>query len=259
MPLYAADLGISGLSDVGVQELADDKSEVVARTQTGVTELGSTGIYYRNWTPNSSTALLYWNSTGTASAYAVGSVIDESIDAILVDTGTTIPGVLGTPAGADLATDIATVDTVVDGIQTDLDNGTDGLGAIKTQVAAIETDTQDIQGRLPASLSSGNIKADVLAISTSTAAADNLEASASTIIVDTIAVGATETTTTFKGGGTASLDATDDHYNGRIIIFTSGALQNQATDITDYTGSTNVFTVTALTEAPSDGDSFVIV
>ncbi|MEE9158937.1 MAG: hypothetical protein V3U60_11185 [Gammaproteobacteria bacterium] len=34
---------------------------------------------------------------------------------------------------------LATVDTVVDGIQTDLDNGTDGLGAIKTSVDAIPT------------------------------------------------------------------------------------------------------------------------
>lgn len=44
----------------------------------------------------------------------------------------------------DLAALITTVDTVVDGIQTDLDNGTDGLGAIKTDTAAILTDTAEI-------------------------------------------------------------------------------------------------------------------
>lgn len=33
--------------------------------------------------------------------------------------------------------DVGTVDTVVDGIQTDLDNATDGLGAIKTAVDAV--------------------------------------------------------------------------------------------------------------------------
>mgnify|MGYP005818071863 FL=1 len=32
------------------------------------------------------------------------------------------------------------IDTVVDGIQTDLSNGTDGLGALKTLVDAVNTD-----------------------------------------------------------------------------------------------------------------------
>jgi len=44
-----------------------------------------------------------------------------------------------------------------------------------------------------------------------------------------------------------------------VIIFTAGALINQATDITAYTGATKTVTVTALTSAPANGDSFVIV
>ena len=54
-------------------------------------------------------------------------------------------------------------------------------------------------------------------------------------------------------------EATDDHYNGRIVVFITGVLAGQATDITDYTGSTKLITMTALTEAPSNGDRFVIV
>lgn len=62
---------------------------------------------------------------------------------------------LGAPAGASTAADIA---------------------AVKTQTAAIETDTQDIQSRLPAALTgAGNIKADALAVSGSATAADNIE------------------------------------------------------------------------------------
>jgi len=62
---------------------------------------------------------------------------------------------LGAPAGASTAADIA---------------------AVKTQTAAIETDTQDIQSRLPAALTAdGNIKADALRVSGSATAADNLE------------------------------------------------------------------------------------
>ena len=41
----------------------------------------------------------------------------------------------------NIASQITTVDTVVDGIQSDLDNGTDGLGAIKAVVDAIVLDT----------------------------------------------------------------------------------------------------------------------
>ena len=58
---------------------------------------------------------------------------------------------------------------------------------------------------------------------------------------------------------TAGLDATNDHYNGRIIIFTSGACKDQATVITDYVGATTTFTVPALTDAPADNDTFVIL
>jgi hypothetical protein len=46
-----------------------------------------------------------------------------------------------TQTAGDLQALITTVDTVVDGIQTDLDNGIDGLGAIKAETALILTDT----------------------------------------------------------------------------------------------------------------------
>jgi hypothetical protein len=50
----------------------------------------------------------------------------------------------------DIPALVTTVDTVVDGIQADLDNGTDGLGAIKATADAIETDTQDLQTQVGA-------------------------------------------------------------------------------------------------------------
>lgn len=80
------------------------------------------------------------------------SIVDLSAtDIQLCDTITTYTGNivqtgdafarLGAPAGVSVSADIATIDTVVDGIQTDLSNGTDGLGAIKTDTAAILADT----------------------------------------------------------------------------------------------------------------------
>ncbi len=54
-----------------------------------------------------------WKITDNASG-AVTETLDDnqtSVDAILVDTGATIPGLIGTPAGADLVADVASVIT----------------------------------------------------------------------------------------------------------------------------------------------------
>lgn len=59
---------------------------------------------------------------------------------------------------------VTTVDTVVDGIQTDLSNGTDGLGAIKTDTAAILVDTAVLGSPSGASMS-----ADIAAVKSDTA------------------------------------------------------------------------------------------
>ena len=56
-------------------------------------------------------------------------------------------------------------------------------------------------------------------------------------------------------------EATGSHYNGRTIIFTTGVLAGQATDITAYSlvSGEGKFTVTALTEAPANNDQFIII
>lgn len=95
---------------------------------------------------------------------------------------------------------------------------------------------------------------DVKAIADDTTSATNL--AASTLGLETGACEGTPTTTVIQ---TDLAESTDDHYIGRVIIFTSGAAKGQATDITDYTGSTGTVTVTALTTAPAATDTFVIV
>lgn len=89
-----------------------------------------------------------------------------------------------------------------------------------------------------------------------------LNASAGSIVlgtVDTVTNTHTPTTTEFQADDIT--EATADHFIGRIVIFTSGALQYQATAITDYAavGGIGQFTVSALTEAPANDDTFVIV
>ncbi len=126
---------------------------------------------------------------------------------------------------------------------------------LPTTTDDIESDTQDIQARLPAALVSGRMDSDAVAISGSTEAADNLEASAETIVTGAAIAGTLSTTEMT----TDLTEATNDHFNGRVIIWTSGVLQDQATDITDYDGASKKLVYTQTTEAPSIGDTFNIV
>lgn len=68
----------------------------------------------------------------------------------------------------------------------------------------------------------------------------------------------TPTTTQFE---TNAVEATPNHYKNRTLIFTTGALAKQAQEITAYSlvGGRGRFTVGGLTEAPADGDQFLIV
>ena len=70
---------------------------------------------------------------------------------------------------------------------------------------------------------------------------------------------ATSTTLTTTQMSTDLTETDDDHYNGRIIIWITGPLANQATDITDYEGSSRTLHFTAVTEAPQNGNEFIIV
>ena len=103
---------------------------------------------------------------------------------------------------------------------------------------------------------------DVIEIAQDADAATRLSLSAGQIIpgtVDTVTNTHTPTTTEFQADDIT--EATGDHYNGRIVIFTSGNLISQATEIIDYqaVGGIGQFTVTAMTEAPANNDTFIIV
>jgi hypothetical protein len=91
------------------------------------------------------------------------------------------------------------------------------------------------------------------------ASATKLSVSAGTMIPGEAAAGTlstTEMTTNLTIG-------VDDQLNGRILIFAidtvTAALRGQATDITDSTTVDGKLTFTALTTAPSAGDTFIIV
>ena len=178
--------------------------------------------------------------------------IDGIVDSILEDTGTTIPGTITTMQGnvTDILAD--TNELQADDIPTTLATL---VAYLDTEIAAILEDTGTT---LPATLSTIDTVVDAIKVVTdalTAAAATKLATSAGTIISAAAATGTLSTTQMT----TNLTEATDDHYNGRIIIWTSGVLQNQATDITDYDGATKMLTYTATTEAPSNGDTFIIV
>lgn len=79
---------------------------------------------------------------------------------------------------------------------------------------------------------------------------------AATMVLGTVVADGGNSTTQFKVDLT---EVTNDHYNGRIVIFLDGALAKQATDITDYDGTNKIIIVTAMTDIPAEGNTFIIV
>ncbi len=141
---------------------------------------------------------------------------------------------------------LATVDTVVDAIKvvtdalpdsgalTSLAQGS-ALTTVDTVVDAIKVITDAL----------GATAAANLALSMSNAGLPSGAAVAGTLSI-------TQMTTDLA-------EATDDHYIGRTVIWTSGNLAGQGSDITDYLGSTGMLTYTTVTEPPVATDTFIII
>ena len=121
----------------------------------------------------------------------------------------------------------------------------------------VETATTDISDRLPEELTTaGNIKADVEEVVESAAAATSQRQALLGVVTGTATGGSTVTMTT-----TDITEETTDHYKGRIIVWLTGKLAGQATDITGYSWSspTSTFTFTAVTDDVENTDTFVIL
>ena len=156
---------------------------------------------------------------------------------------------------AGTAANLATVDTVVDAIKV----ATDKL--VFTVANQVDVNVLSwISTAAATPTTAGVPEVDLTYINGVAASAANLEKSAGTIVTGTVDTTAFTATTTILESDDITTAAAD-HYNGRIILFTSGTLQNQATDITDYelNGGRGKFTYTAVTSAPADDVTFVIV
>jgi hypothetical protein len=163
------------------------------------------------------------------------------------------------PTNAELATALGTADD-----------------AVLAAIATVQSDTNDIQTRLPAALESGRIAAVLDSAATAalvdliwdeplTGATHNVATSSGKRLrqttafqqIDSTVIDAAATTTTFATG----LDsAVDDFYNDSMLVFTDGALAGQVRAIYDYVGATKTIVLEeALTSAPVNGVAFAIV
>lgn len=110
------------------------------------------------------------------------------------------------------------------------------------------------------SFTSGILSVNTTQLGGSATPVTNLAAAASTIVPGTVdTAGFSPTTSAFE---TSSItEATADHFVGRLVIFRSGALLYQQALITAYSlvSGRGRFTVTTMTDAPANGDSFAIV
>jgi len=109
--------------------------------------------------------------------------------------------------------------------------------------------------QLKAVISGGRVLSDVKAVDGQTAEATTLQKSLSVVYRGSVTGAAT--TTTLIDSGLTQADA--DFWKGRIVIFTSGALKFQATDILSFAPASDQLTFTAVTQSPSGGDTYVIV
>lgn len=191
------------------------------------------------------------NSSGmTINDVGAGSLAVVT-DAVLVDTNELQTDDIPTLIAALNDLSAAAVNTEVDTAIVDAALSTAAnLATVDSLVTAIKTVTD----LLP---DSGALSDLALIEGRTLSAADIAKLSAS---VGTIVSGVVETGTLSSTQMTSDLsEATNDHYIGRIILWTSGPLTNQATDITDYVGSNGLLTFTEVTDVPVDSNTFIIV
>ena len=188
-----------------------------------------------------------------------GADDDGNIAAILTDTGTTLENrqvailadVTGINGDVMVGTDSAALASVL---------GAAVGASISADIAAVKAETTAIDA-LTKAAGDGDLAAIKVILDALTAAgAAKLALGATTMITGIVSWDNTNATTTVVYSSDIT-EATADHFNGRLFVPTSGALLGQYTDITDYALDTGEgkFTVTALTEAPADNTTFVIL
>jgi hypothetical protein len=156
-------------------------------------------------------------------------------------------------------------------IITGFNAGTDTITFSPATTQAVTTQTYEIwpagdflrptvSGRTAGVSASGIVDANIEEVDTSSVAAARLALMAANALPGTVDdTGFAMTTTEFEADDIT--EATADHFKNRVILWTSGAMQYQAAQITAYSlvSGRGHFTTTAMTEAPANNATFIII
>jgi hypothetical protein len=267
-----------GWYEIGIPDAALDGGNECAIQFRGATNMVPVNIYieldafdYQTATqPVNTTQFAGTNITAAAGIpeVKVASIAANAVNAssLATDAVTEIQSGLATqasvddlPTNAELATALGTADD-----------------AVLAAIATVQSDTNDIQTRLPAALDGGRIAAVLDSAATAalvdliwdeplTKATHNVATSSGKRLrqtnafqqIDSTVIDASATTTTFA----TDLDsAVDNFYNDSMLVFTDGALVGQVRSIVDYVGATKTIVLEEpLTSAPVNGVAFTIV
>lgn len=253
-------------------------------TVTTTTNLTNLPTIPANWLTAAGTASDFgaemataiWTDT-TAGDFTVAASIGKSVmNGVALGTGLTINAYTGNTvqtgdsfarigvAGAGL-TNIDLPNQTMDIIGNITGNlsGSVGsvTGAVGSVTGAVGSVTGNVGGNVTGSVGSvvAVVSADITKIGTDTTALTAFKRAVMGNVIGT--VGAASTTTSIVTSSLTPAAAVIDQFKGRIVIFdkdtATANLRGQGTDITAST-ALGVLTVTALTTAPANGDTFTI-
>lgn len=222
---------------------------------------GGGGGGVADWTADEKTvirAVLGIPGSGTTPADPTTGILDTIRDnAVAIKAKT--DNLPSDPADAsDIAASFTALSAKVDAVDDLLDTE---MPALTAAVASVQTDTNDIQARLPAALVGGRMDANLGAINNSTTAVTGFHRAVKGNVIGT--VGAGSTTTSIVTSSLLPVGSVADKFKGRYLVFaddtTTVNLRGQATEITANTSAAApTFTVVALTTAPVSTDTFSI-
>lgn len=241
---YTTPPTVGAIADQVWEETLADHSGTVGSVAEALDNAGAAGDPWNTALPGAYGAgtagkIVGDNINATVSSRSSHSAADVwAVATRILTAGTNIVLAKGTGVTGFNDLDEAGVRSAVGLAAADLDTQLDDIAAL---LAIIDTDTDDLEGRLTSALATV-LQAHSLAVGR--------------LVVDT---GSTTTTVVFKTVNGAAASSVDDHYNGRVIVFTSGTLTLQAVEITDYVGATKTATISAATSAPGNNVTAVIV
>ena len=251
-PLKSADSGTTQIARVGgdsdtLETLSDQLDNLVTSLSSGLNNLNNPNQYKADVALLATAANLTTHDNRLQSAMGIDFVMSTDSLAATHDLVVT----LGTPMQADsnIGSSLRTATMIL----TNTGNKLDG-----SKISSLRFDSNNYikatqQGNVTIAAST-IFSANVVQIAGNATSATKLRESAKVIVTGSAIAGTLSTTAMT----TDLTEATNDHYKARIIIWTSGVLKDQATDVTAYDGATKKLTYTATTEPPTAGDTFNI-